>query len=116
MNSRNKGKRGELEWADWLRANLGIEAKRAQQHCGAAGDADLITDDGVHWEVKRVEKLNLQNAMDQAVSDCPDDRIPAVAHRRNRGEWLVTLRAVDLERFIMKQRRSIAAKMLREAK
>lgn len=33
--------------------------------------------------------------MAQAVGDAPAGRVPVVAHRRNRGEWMVTMRAED---------------------
>lgn len=37
MNSRNKGKNGELELASILR-EYGYNARRGQQYCGANGD------------------------------------------------------------------------------
>lgn len=51
---------------------------------------------GVHIEVKRVERLNVPEAMDQATRDA--DRFggfPALFHRRSRSPWLVTMRLVD---------------------
>lgn len=52
---------------------------------------------GVHIEVKRVERLNISEAMAQAVRDADrfNDGLPAVFHRRNREQWLVTLRLDD---------------------
>ena len=94
MNSKSKGKRGELEWARFCRER-GFECRRSQQFCGADGDADVIGIDGLHMEVKRVEKLNLEAAFDQSKNDSRDGETPIVAHRKNRGEWLVTLRADD---------------------
>ena len=93
-NSRNKGKVGELEWVHFLKDH-GINARRSQQFCGTSGDADVISDLPFHWEVKRVEKLNIDNAMEQAIRDTQGN-IPVVAHRKNRKEWLCTLRAEDL--------------------
>jgi hypothetical protein len=99
-NSRSKGKRGELEWRDFLRENLDCpEARRGQQFSGSPDSPDVVGGiPGTHPEVKRVEKLNLQNAMDQAIADCGED-VPYVAHRRNRTPWLITVRADDLEAF-----------------
>jgi hypothetical protein len=48
--------------------------------------------------VKRVERLNLYDAIEQAVRDA-EGRIPYVAHRRNRSVWLITLRADDITAF-----------------
>jgi hypothetical protein len=99
INSKRKGKTGELEACQALRDTLGIDAARSQQFCGAAGDADLSTSmDGVHFEVKRTEALRLYDAMAQAVGDCGDS-IPVVLHRRNRGEWLCVVRLDDLPKL-----------------
>jgi len=49
--------------------------------------------------VKRVESLNLGKAMAQAVADSGGDSIPYVAHRKNLGEWMVTVHADDLVQF-----------------
>ena len=51
----------------------------------------------LHTEVKRVERLNLYEAMAQAVKDASGgDKPPCVLHRRNHGEWLLTMRFEDL--------------------
>ena len=50
--------------------------------------------DAFHFEVKRVERLNVSEAMRQAVGDAAG-KIPVVAHRRNREPWLVTLKLDD---------------------
>lgn len=94
MNSRNKGAAGERELAAKLR-EYGYNCRRGQQYSGANGDADVVGLPGVHIEVKRVEKLNLCNAMAQAVSDARDSETPAVFHRKNNKDWLVTLRLDD---------------------
>lgn len=94
MNSRNKGAAGERELAAKLR-EYGYNCRRGQQYCGANGDADVIGLPGVHIEVKRVEKLNLYDAMVQSVRDAKDGEMPAVFHRKNNKEWLVTLRFDD---------------------
>ena len=93
MNSREKGKRGERELASVLR-KYGYETRRGQQYCGANGDADVIGLPGIHIECKRVEKLNLDDAMSQAKADSRGD-IPAVFHRKNNSEWRVTLTLDD---------------------
>lgn len=93
--SREKGKRGEREWALVCREH-GYECRRTSQYCGQSGEAaDVVGLPGVHIEVKRVERLNILDAMLQAVRDAPSGVIPIVAHRRNNRPWLVTMRAED---------------------
>ena len=99
VNSRRKGKRGELEFAHYLEAH-GIEARRGQQHRGGGDAPDVIHSiDGVHFEVKRVETLRLQEAIDQAAADA-GDLVPVVAHKRNRGRWYATLPMDELIRML----------------
>lgn len=90
MNSRNKGARGERELASLLRA-FGYDARRGQQYCGANGDPDVIGLPGIHIECKRVERLNINEAMAQAIRDARPGEVPAVFSRRNSMPWLVTL-------------------------
>lgn len=98
-NSRQKGKRGEREYAKWLRDNFGLDARRGQQYCGLAGNADVVGGfPNTHAECKWVESLNLQRAMAQAVADC-GDAIPYVVHKKNRQDMMITVRASDLKEF-----------------
>lgn len=95
MNSKAKGKRGELEFAHLCREH-GYDCRRTAQYCGNTGDAsDVVGLPGVHIEVKRVERLNIEQAMSQAVRDAKDSECPIVAHRRNDCGWLITMRAED---------------------
>lgn len=96
INSRAKGAAGERELANLLKKYGYTKARRSQQYCGANGDAD-ITDalDGIHIECKRVERLNIDDAMAQAVADAREGETPAVFHRKNRKGWLVTMRLDD---------------------
>ena len=91
MNSRRKGAAGERELAKVLRS-YGYEARRGQQYCGAYGDADVVGLPGIHIESKRVERLDLYAAMAQAKHDANANELPAVIHRRNNSDWLVTMR------------------------
>lgn len=95
MNSRDKGKRGERELAAILKEYGYNEARRGQQYCGADGSADVIGLPGIHIEAKRVEKLNLTMAMAQSMNDARPGEIPAVFHRKNHRQWLVTLTLDD---------------------
>lgn len=92
--SRDKGKRGELEIAHILQ-EYGYPARRSVQYNGWQGEADVIGLEGIHIEVKRVERLNIEEAMAQSRRDAKNDEIPVVFHRRNNRGWLATLPLVD---------------------
>lgn len=94
MNSRQKGASGERELAKVLRSH-GFETRRGQQYCGSNGDADVVGLPGVHIECKRVERLNLEDAMAQSGADAREGEIPVVMHRKNNCKWLVTLSLDD---------------------
>lgn len=94
MNSRNKGKGGELEIANMLKS-YGYDTRRGVQYSGINGDADVVGLPGIHIEVKRVEKLNIDNAMEQSINDARYGEIPTVFHRKNRKPWLVTMPLVE---------------------
>lgn len=94
MNSKQKGKRGELEFSNKCK-EFGFDTKRSVQYCGANGDSDVIGLPHIHAEVKRVEKLNIEKAVEQAVDDCLKGHYPIVAHRKNKKKWLVTMEFDD---------------------
>lgn len=93
--SRNKGKVGEREVAKFLRDHGYADARRGVQFSGKTGQADVVGLPGIHLEVKRVERLNIENAMAQSIGDARDGEVPVVFHRKDRGEWMVTMRAED---------------------
>jgi hypothetical protein len=94
MNSKQKGKRGELEFAHFLVAE-GFAARRGQQYAGSPDSPDIMCSGiPVHIEVKRVERLNMRDAVSQAAGDA-GNRKWVVAHRWNNGPWLVTQLATD---------------------
>jgi hypothetical protein len=100
MDSREKGKRGERQWRDELRAN-GYAARRGQQFCGSSDSPDVVCDQlpWIHFEVKAVEKLRIHDAVDQARREC-GGKVPIVAHRKNFRLWLVTMEAETFFRFL----------------
>lgn len=106
MNSRRKGTEGERELSRILREH-GYSSRRGQQYCGANGDADVVGLPGVHIECKRVERLNISEAMKQAVRDADNAEAPAVFHRKNRERWLVTMRLEDWIEMYAKSRKEI---------
>src|SRR5439155_19170618 len=100
MNSREKGKRGERQWRDELRAQ-GFQARRGQQFSGSPDSPDVVCEQlrWIHFEVKAVERLNIEEAMEQAKRDCAG-KVPIVAHKRSFRTWLVTMKAETFFRLL----------------
>lgn len=96
---KQKGARGERDFAKFLRDEWRISARRGQQFSGGSESPDVITDlIGLHFEVKFTQRLNLEKAMAQAVNDS-GQKIAIVASRKNNGEWLISLKAKDCLAF-----------------
>lgn len=96
INSKQKGKNGELEFSRFCQSQ-GYKTRRTAQFCGMSGDAsDVVGLPHIHIEVKRNEHLNVYDAINQAVRDTGKlPELPMVAHRKNNCEWLITMRAED---------------------
>ena len=100
VNSRAKGQRGERAFAAFVRDHWNSHAYRGRQYHGRDDAPDVVTDiEGLHFEVKCVEALNIHKAWQQAHSDAGRDAVPVVAFKRNRGEWMLCVQAVDAESF-----------------
>ena len=99
MNSRAKGARGEREAAAaWAKAT-GATARRGQQFAGGTDSPDVVSSlEGIHLEVKRVERGNPYDWMEQASRDA-GAKLPLVLHRRSFQPWLVILRLDDVRRL-----------------
>ncbi len=93
--SQAKGRRAELELARILQGHgYNVEPGRALSY----GEVpDLTGLPGVHIEVKRRERLELAEWMQQAERDADrfGDGAPTVFHRRSRSPWLVTMHLED---------------------
>jgi Holliday junction resolvase len=102
INSRAKGAAGERELANRLK-ELGLTARRGQQFCGANGDSDVVCEElsSYHIECKRVQALNIHDAISQAVRD-GKDKTPVVVHRKNGTPWLATLFLEDWIKLAVK--------------
>lgn len=98
MNSRRKGAEGERELANELR-KYGYDAHRGVQYKGSPDSPDVVGIEGFHIECKRVEKLNIEEAMQQSERDAGDN-VPLVIHRKNQEEWKVTMRLDDFIELI----------------
>lgn len=93
--SQRKGRSGELELARLLQGyGYDVQPGRVQSY-GEVPDLSGLP--SVHIECKRNERLNVPEAMAQAVRDAErfQDGAPTVFHRRNRSGWLVTQRLED---------------------
>lgn len=91
VNSRNKGKRGELEVAKLLR-KYGFEGRRTAQYCGNTGEAaDVIGLPGHHLEIKRCEAIRLMDWIRQAERDAKEGEEPAVVFRQSNEDWRIVL-------------------------
>ena len=99
INSKKKGANGERLWRDVCRSEGYTAVRRTAQYCGNTGDAsDCVGLDGIYQEVKFVERLNIHDAMNQAIRDCEaagKGDIPIVAHKKKYTKFLVTMRAED---------------------
>ena len=89
--SQSKGRRGELELSRLLQGyGYDVQPGRAQSY----GEVpDLIGLPGIHIECKRAERLNVPEAMKQAMRDAEKfhDGAPTLFHRRSREPWLATM-------------------------
>ena len=101
--SRDKGKRFERELANIFREYGYDEARRTAQYCGNTGDAsDVVGLPGIHVEAKRQEKMYLYDWIEQAAHDADaggKNALPAVFHKKNRADILVSMRLDDWMRL-----------------
>lgn len=99
MNSRQKGKRGELEFVHYLKDH-NIPARRGQQFAGGGDSPDVIAGgifSETHIEVKRREAGNPYDWLLQAMRDAKPGNVPVVAHKRNGRPWIAIL---DMDYFL----------------
>ena len=101
MNSRRKGKDGELALVRKLK-EYGYDVRRSQQYAGANNDADVVGMGHLHIECKYTAKGHglLYEWISQAKRDAREDEFPLVMHKlvsqQDRGnEWLVTMTLDD---------------------
>ena len=109
-SSARKGANGERELATVLR-EYGYNIERGGSM--SFGEVpDLTGLPGVHTECKRVERLNVPEAMKQAQRDSDrfKDGAPTVFHRRSRESWLVTMRLADWMDLYQRQKTAVSGK------
>ncbi len=95
QSQQRKGRAGELELVKILNT-YGIPAEPGQA-VSYGSTPDITGVPGIHVEVKRVERLNVPAAFAQAARDSEKFQggKPALFHRRNRENWLVTMQLQD---------------------
>lgn len=111
INSKQKGAKGERELANKLK-EYGYKTRRGQQYNGIEGE-DVVGLEYIHIECKRVEKLNIDKAMEQSKRDCENNQLSAVFHRKNNKQWKVTM---ELEDWISLYNEYYSSKKLEERK
>ena len=96
IRSKAKGARFERQLASKLRG-YGYNTRRTAQYCGKSGDAsDVVGLPGLHIEAKHQETMRLYEWMSQAKRDSEGTgRLPAVFHKKNNAEILVTMTLED---------------------
>lgn len=100
INSRTKGKVGELELANFL-TDLGFVARRGQQFSGGAGSPDVVCDSlPFHIECKRTEKSAIYDWLAQAKRDNPV-KPSLVCHRKNGEQWVAILPLEQLLDYVL---------------
>jgi Holliday junction resolvase len=92
INSKAKGKRYELEIANYLKER-GYKARRTAQYCGNTGDAsDVVGLPGIHIECKHQEQFHIYDWMKQAENDSKKSgNLPSVFFRKNNQKTIVCL-------------------------
>jgi len=99
INSKRKGKYGELDAAECLFLETGIRLRRSSQYKASESSPDLEGFEQWYVEVKRRERLNVHSELFRAM-ELAGKKIPILIHRPNRKPWMIT--------FLLKDARAIA--------
>lgn len=81
LNSRRKGRSGELELCRLLAPYWPAACPNLDQF--GSLKADVLNVPGIHWQAKRQEKLNVWTALDQTITEAGAHDVPVLAFRRN---------------------------------
>ena len=101
-SSQQKGRRAEIELSDYLRQRgYDVRPGMAQSY---GQEPDVVGLANLHLEVKRHERLELDQWMQQSIIDSQRfrDGAPCVVFRKNRQEWRICLRLSDFLQFYQK--------------
>ena len=106
MNSRAKGKRGELAFAAYLRQwemedGTPVEARRGVQFgAGSVDNPDVISSLPVHWECKNTARLRIHHALGQALADAAGTKPAILAYKANFQDWVAILTMDQMMKFL----------------
>jgi len=106
INSKRKGKTGELELAKIFSKFL-PKFERSQQYKGATHSSDIqCTDDRInailYVECKRCQNLKLDDWINKAKAEAAPIDYAVICHKKNHGRWMATLDLKDfLEMFVI---------------
>ena len=98
-----KGARGERLLSAFLNG-FGLHTHRGYVHCGQSDLVDLL---GIHVECKNVERLNVRQAMEQAIKEAEKrkDGMPTVFWKVSRKPWLTIMLTEDWVKLYLMARR-----------
>ena len=104
---REKGARGERMLKEFLNS-LGLSVRRGYVFLK---QSDLVDLPGIHIECKFVEKLNVRNAMYQAIEEAKKrrDGMPTVFWKKSREPWLTIMLTEDWVRLYKMARQPTGA-------
>lgn len=94
--ARAKGAEAEREVARILKDH-GYDAHRGMVFYH---EPDIVGVPGLHIEVKRQEQLKLKEWMAQSEAQKKHGEYATVVHRKNREEWLITMKFEDFLNFL----------------
>lgn len=104
MNSKQKGKAGELALASYLREHGFASAARGVQYKGGPESQDVVGIPGLHVECKYMASLQLHPSLEQATKDAGAGDVPVVFYKqvslvnsaaRTAKPWVAILSAED---------------------
>ena len=106
MDNEQKRARGQRMWMEEILRN-GFYNIRECQNSEGQDSSEVIPSIPIHFEVRFDDELNISDAMEQAkqavVDNGDSDKIPAVAHKKSREDWLVTISADDFFRILRRE-------------
>ena len=105
INSRDKGKRGELDVVHELQKR-GYNARRGVQYHGGPDSPDVVGLPGYHLEVKWTQKTDMYGWLEQSTRDKAEGEVPIVIHKKDKKPWLVIMTLEDFLNGVDKQRES----------
>lgn len=95
INSREKGRKGEIEF---IKRHLLPYWPGCKRNLDQFGDdkRDCVEVAGIHFQIKRTESLRVWAAIEQAETEARDHDLPVVAFRRNRSKWYCIVEADEM--------------------